>query len=278
MLKKILIITMMVVITGCVSTKSDTNSTQKANAVNKIEFTESDTIQLKFKANGQIDEKILSSLKGTYWEFLNGPRSSKKRYKGGWSFTNTSFKYESKGCLDNDFGGCNGFSKESFVKVTGELTSDNQGDIVNISLKPKDYIEYKATDLFGNLHAKLLSGDTNYSGNKYSLLSSLSSTTISVKEEINSEYTPESVMANFKRFSSYGNSEQDFSIEHKGGSYVLKTKSGAIIHLKVEVFPYRKGSKAVFIATVRPVIKGNSVDFDLALSEFKSSINSIVKS
>lgn len=278
---KIISLSLLLSLSGCMSTGLDSltgGSTAKADDNLKTDYTEEDVFHLKLDASSVNWMDNMEQLGGKRWETNGSGQGYVSRYYGGWTFNESGFNYESNGCLLTD-GRCNAFAGVSFAKVNGTTKVQDMPDSVLITFTPESGQRKLSADMFGNPRAPLIIGDGAYSGTAKGLIKSLGNTYTPVMVEFDSEYDPKSVLANFERITKYGLMGSSIKIKKgRNNVYSIHTRSGAIAYVNIDVFDYKKGSKAILKGNLTPVVSGSLVDFKLANQEFEEAVKLIFES
>jgi hypothetical protein len=118
--------------------------------------------------------------------------------------------------------------------------------------------------------------------NETALRNYLKSFTLRYKFEIDTEYGSDAIMANFMRMGIVKNQAAGFADPVTGKiykQYFQINYAGTTANYTVQVFPYRKGSKAV-VNMELPVVEtsANTVEFERIISDLRKQLTTIVQS
>jgi len=160
----------------------------------------------------------------------------------------------------------------SGIQYTVNYTVTDGKSGYSVTLKPQEYKTYQQ-GLIGKFPIP------NYGVSD--LLRTLSSSTLYYKFDIDSQYNPESVYANFLRLvkhKSFRPGEKDPVTGKIFKDRFVLTNRNKEVQFVIEAYPYRNGSKVVVFAAIPGAeTSKNVIDFSILIHEIKEKLIGVVK-
>lgn len=271
-MKKLTVLTILLAFSvyGCVTTKTTQDGSQtKGNSLffkDVVEKINCKSITYLIPKNDTIinPSDILNKLPN--YSVVDNRYSAAKIFTE-FNYSNSIIKVTRSLKLKQSYGKWNSMSYISY-KIKAEFSDlDTKTKIV---LSPYEVKKWQHKVLIGNWEIPEF--------NESQLLSYLSSAMITYTLEINSQYEPDSVNANFIRKTK----KQRYRIKDpvtdtiSESAYVIKNRDKNVYFI-LKTYPYKNGTKAVIVSNFRGVqTSENEVDLEILINEIEAKFRSIV--